>query len=49
MALAKFLFLLLYSIEGEGPEGMVIGEEAYRSMKIYPETTIRSIKKNGNQ
>ena len=29
--------------EGEGPEGeWVIGEEAYRSMKIYPETTIRS-------
>lgn len=32
--------------EGEGPEGeWVIGEEAYRSMKIYPETTIRSIKR----
>jgi len=32
--------------EGEGQEGeWVIGEEAYRSMKIYPETTIRSIKR----
>ncbi len=29
--------------EGEGE--WVIGEEAYRSMKIYPETTIRSIKR----
>lgn len=32
--------------EDEGGEGeWVIGEEAYRSMKIYPETTIRSIKR----
>ncbi len=30
----------------EGEQGeWVIGEEAYRSMKIYPETTIRSIKR----
>jgi len=34
--------------EGEGDDGeeeWVIGEEAYRSMKMYPETTIRSIKR----
>ena len=33
--------------EGEGDEESewVIGEEAYRSMKMYPETTIRSIKR----
>jgi len=34
--------------EGEGDEEQaewVIGEEAYRSMKIYPETTIRSAKR----
>lgn len=32
--------------KGEGEEGeWVIGEEAYRSMKLYPETTIRSIKR----
>ncbi len=32
--------------EGENGEGeWVIGEEAYRSIKIYPETTIRSIKR----
>ena len=31
------------SDEGEGE--WVIGEEAYRSMKIYPETTVRSIKR----
>jgi len=30
--------------EGE-PDEWVVGEEAYRSMKIYPETTIRSIKR----
>ncbi|MCL2665870.1 MAG: Hsp70 family protein [Defluviitaleaceae bacterium] len=27
------------------PEEWVIGEEAYRSMKIYPETTVRSVKR----
>ena len=31
------------SDDGEGE--WVIGEEAYRSMKIYPETTVRSIKR----
>ena len=34
--------------EGEGAddnEEWVIGEEAYRSMKMYPETTVRSIKR----
>jgi len=33
---------------GEGNDGedeWVIGEEAYRSMKMYPETTVRSIKR----
>lgn len=30
--------------DGSGEE-WVIGEEAYRSMKIYPETTVRSIKR----
>ena len=30
--------------EGDGDE-WVIGEEAYRSMKMYPETTVRSIKR----
>lgn len=35
-----------YRQEEEGEEGeWVIGEEAYRSMKIYPENTIRSIKR----
>lgn len=34
-------YLKDYDEEGE----WVIGEEAYRSMKIYPETTIRSIKR----
>ena len=35
-----------YRKEDDEPEGeWVIGEEAYRSMKIYPETTIRSIKR----
>lgn len=35
-----------YRANEEGGEGeWVIGEEAYRSMKIYPETTIRSIKR----
>lgn len=35
-----------YRKNDEGGEGeWVIGEEAYRSMKIYPETTIRSIKR----
>jgi molecular chaperone DnaK len=35
-----------YRHEEDGSEGeWVIGEEAYRSMKIYPETTIRSIKR----
>lgn len=35
-----------YRQEEDGSEGeWVIGEEAYRSMKIYPETTIRSIKR----
>ncbi|MCL2190104.1 MAG: Hsp70 family protein [Defluviitaleaceae bacterium] len=33
--------------DGEGDDGdeWVIGEEAYRSMKMYPETTVRSIKR----
>jgi len=31
--------------DGGNPPEWVIGEEAYRSMKIYPETTIRSIKR----
>ncbi len=31
--------------EGDEESEWVIGEEAYRSMKIYPETTIRSIKR----
>ena len=31
--------------DGGNPDEWVIGEEAYRSMKIYPETTIRSIKR----
>lgn len=31
--------------ENENESEWVIGEEAYRSMKIYPETTIRSIKR----
>ena len=31
--------------QDDGQEEWVIGEEAYRSMKIYPETTIRSIKR----
>lgn len=35
-----------YRKDDEDVEGeWVIGEEAYRSMKIYPETTIRSIKR----
>lgn len=35
-----------YRTGEDGNEGeWVIGEEAYRSMKIYPETTIRSIKR----
>ncbi len=35
-----------YRKDEDGGEGeWVIGEEAYRSMKIYPETTIRSIKR----
>ncbi len=35
-----------YRKDDDGGEGeWVIGEEAYRSMKIYPETTIRSIKR----
>ncbi|NLP45738.1 MAG: Hsp70 family protein [Epulopiscium sp.] len=35
-----------YRSGAEGEKGeWVIGEEAYRSMKIYPETTIRSIKR----
>jgi molecular chaperone DnaK len=34
-----------YRGEEDGEEEWVIGEEAYRSMKIYPETTIRSIKR----
>ncbi len=35
-----------YRKDDDGTEGeWVIGEEAYRSMKIYPETTIRSIKR----
>ncbi|MDR0272431.1 MAG: DUF5716 family protein [Clostridiales bacterium] len=32
--------------DGESDEEWVIGEEAYRSMKIYPETTVRSIKRS---
>ena len=32
-----------YRVDSDGE--WVIGEEAYRSMKIYPETTIRSIKR----
>jgi molecular chaperone DnaK len=31
--------------EDEDGDEWVIGEEAYRSMKIYPETTVRSIKR----
>jgi len=31
--------------QDENNEEWVIGEEAYRSMKIYPETTVRSIKR----
>jgi len=31
--------------DDDHPPEWVIGEEAYRSMKIYPETTIRSIKR----
>jgi len=34
-----------YRPEEEGPGEWVVGEEAYRSVKIYPETTIRSIKR----
>ncbi|WP_058485680.1 DUF5716 family protein [Defluviitalea phaphyphila] len=34
-----------YRKEEEGEGEWVIGEEAYRSMKIYPDTTIRSIKR----
>lgn len=34
-----------YRNDGDGNGEWVIGEEAYRSMKIYPETTIRSIKR----
>ena len=38
-----------YRLDDDGDinsEEWVIGEEAYRSMKIYPETTVRSIKRN---
>jgi molecular chaperone DnaK len=31
--------------EDDGPGDWVVGEEAWRSIKIYPETTIRSIKR----
>lgn len=31
--------------EDDLPEEWIIGDEAYRSMKLYPETTIRSIKR----
>ena len=34
-----------YRPEEDGPGEWVVGEEAYRSIKIYPETTIRSIKR----
>lgn len=34
-----------YRNDGESGGEWVVGEEAYRSMKIYPETTIRSIKR----
>lgn len=35
-----------YRNDEDGLEGeWVVGEEAYRSMKIYPETTVRSIKR----
>jgi len=34
-----------YRKDDDGESEWVIGEEAYRSMKIYPETTIRSIKR----
>ena len=34
-----------YRKDDEGESEWVIGEEAFRSMKIYPETTIRSIKR----
>jgi len=34
-----------YRSDDEGDDEWVIGEEAFRSMKIYPETTIRSIKR----
>ncbi|MCL2396728.1 MAG: Hsp70 family protein [Defluviitaleaceae bacterium] len=34
-----------YRPEDNGPGEWVVGEEAYRSIKIYPETTIRSIKR----
>ncbi len=34
-----------YRKDDEGEGEWVIGEEAFRSMKIYPETTIRSIKR----
>jgi len=34
-----------YRKDDDGEGEWVIGEEAYRSMKIYPETTIRSIKR----
>lgn len=38
--------VIQYRADDDGGEGeWVIGEEAYRSMKIYPETTIRSIKR----
>lgn len=34
-----------YRHSEEGDDEWVVGEEAYRSFKIYPETTIRSIKR----
>jgi len=35
-----------YRKDDGGREEWVIGEEAYRSMKMYPETTVRSIKRD---
>ena len=35
-----------YRDDEDAGEEWVIGEEAYRSMKIYPETTVRSIKRS---
>ena len=34
-----------FRADGEGEGEWIVGEEAYRSIKIYPDTTVRSIKR----